>query len=394
MRQISILLITLLTLFNALGCEKSQPKEAKRTHPSLEKKIKNPIDGAYMVLIPKGVFLMGAVEGDKLADSSEKPLREVYLDDYYIYVHEVTREQFHKFVTSTGYVTTAEKQGSSYTWRSNYSDKTKNYPVVFISWYDAQAYCHWAGGHLPTEAEWEKAARGTKLIQFPWGNKMDYSRFNSELSLNKKEVLYKDSDDEDDTPLLNVTKPVGSYPKGSSPYGVMDMMGNVWEWCFDWFGVFHPKFEGYLLYDPRGPMKGDRRILKGGGFCNDPSNYRISARDKDYPNAFSDDYGIRVVVYPQEMGKQIAPPQNPHYYTLILNPKDDSVLFTFWKSDIPKGFHSDIIKDFPQALFVQPLKVRFSFRNFSMRGSGKVFINLSTSFWKLGFIRVPPAHWA
>ncbi len=274
-------------------------KTAKETF-----KITNPVDGADIILIPSGTSYIGtSADRDKLADASETNPRMVWLDDYYIYKNEVTLEQFKKFADKTGYITTAEKKKSPYTWRSLLKTVPFNHPVAFISWFDADAYAQWAGGSLPTEAQWEKAARGNTLNIYPWGNNPDPSRFNNELQKESSESD-RSRQAEDDDYNLNSSKPVGSYPKGISPYGVTDMLGNVWEWCDDWYERKH-LFPGkdMALYHPRGPMKGKFKILKGGGYCDDPKNYRVTCRDRNVPETFADDFGFRVVIYPISLSK-------------------------------------------------------------------------------------------
>jgi len=241
---------------------------------------------------------------DGLADASETGPRLVYLDDYYIYKYEVTIGQFKKFTDKTGYITTAEKKKASHNWKSLLKTIPQTHPVAFISWFDARAYSEWAGGSLPTEAQWEKAARGNTLNIYPWGNNPDITRFHNELQIGGSA---RDNSQyiEDGSYNLNCSKPVGSYPAGVSPYGVMDMLGNFWEWCDDWYERRHIFPEKYMaLYHPRGPVTGKFKVVKGGGCCDDPKNYRITCRDRNIPETFADDFGFRVVIYPGGLGKQ------------------------------------------------------------------------------------------
>jgi len=216
---------------------------------------KNGIDGSVMVLIPAGSFLMGS---NAHADD-EKPVHPITLDSFYIDKYEVTVGQFRKFVEATGYVTEAEKEGkmkggfvpgnlqykSDANWRNPYFDQTDNHPVVYVSWSDAKVYAAWAGKRLPTEAEWEKAARGTTGKEYPWGDDRDASKCNSSESENSG------------------TTPVGSYPRGASPFGVMDMAGNVYEWCRD--GYDKNYYQNSPSHNPIGPSSGSKpRVLRGG----------------------------------------------------------------------------------------------------------------------------------
>jgi len=269
----------------------------------------NTVDDASMILIPAGFSYVGtSIEKDKLADASETNPRKVYLDDFYIYRYEVTLKQFNKFVEKTGYITTAEKKKAPYNWRSLMDKLPDNHPVAFVSWYDADAYARWAGGSLPTEAQWEKAARGIDTRIYPWGDNPDPSRFNNELGSDNPGADRSKHIEEGDYNLQS-SKPVGSYPSGASPYGVMDMMGNVWEWCDDWYERKH-LFPGRdaALYHPRGPSKGKFKMVKGGGYCDDPKNYRTTCRDRNVPDAFADDFGFRVVLYPGRLESSISDP--------------------------------------------------------------------------------------
>lgn len=177
-----------------------------------------------MVYIPAGNFIMGSredVKNDKsfefgfakpwVADAS--PPREVYLEGYYIDKYEVSNADYEKFVTATGHKVPDH-------WKKNKPpENIDNHPVTNISWYDAIEYCKWKGKRLPTEAEWEKAARGADGRLYPWGNEFDFNRTN---------VSQSQSFETD-------TKEVKAYENGKSPYGVYNMTGNVWEWTLDWY---------------------------------------------------------------------------------------------------------------------------------------------------------------
>ena len=190
-----------------------------------------------MIYVPEGEFLIGSDSSDANAEHIEKPQRLIYLNSYWIDQTEVTNTMFEKFVNETGYVTTAEKAGSvSYIWNPNTSkwiesqdlswyhptgpasriqDRMED-PVIHVSWWDAAAYCSWAGRRLPTEVEWEKAAKGPDGLIYPWGNQFP--------SKNLANFNY----------LNNGTIPVTSLPDGKRPYGAYQMAGNVWEWVNDY----------------------------------------------------------------------------------------------------------------------------------------------------------------
>ncbi|MEI6521253.1 MAG: SUMF1/EgtB/PvdO family nonheme iron enzyme [bacterium] len=223
----------------------------------------NPKDGAEMVLVPAGEFLMGSKDDDKEASDSEKPQHKVYLDSYYIYKTEVTVAQFRKFCHATGRKSMPLKP--KWGW-------IDNHPVVNISWYSAKAYADWAGVKLPTEAQWEKAARGTNGRIYPWGNDWDAAKC----------VNFTNS--------KGSTKPVGSISTGASPYGCLDMTGNVWEWCNDWYSGDY--YKNAPEKNPIGPETGESRVLRGRyWYSYDPyydyDYYRAAYRDNNPPDNYS-----------------------------------------------------------------------------------------------------------
>jgi formylglycine-generating enzyme required for sulfatase activity len=263
------------------------------------------------VTIPAGKFWMGSDKAkDKLAYDDEQPRHEVDLPTYRIARYPVTVAQFEQFVKATGYQTTAEKQGSARGWtgakweeikgaywahpRGPTSDvKAKaNHPVTCVSWEDANAFCRWATEvlraagqsieiRLPSEAEWEKAARGSDGRIYPWGNEApDKERCNFNMDVGD-------------------TTAVGSYPRGKSPYGVLDMAGNVWEWTSSLWGqdVNKPDF-GYP-YDPKDgredPAAGGRRVVRGGSFVSDPGRVRAACRFGGGAGLRDFDVGFRVL---------------------------------------------------------------------------------------------------
>jgi len=203
-----------------------------------------------MVLIPAGTFKMG-IEG---ANSNERPVHEVYLDAYYIGIFEVTNAEYAKFVEATG------RYSPSTFFDVNFNGP--NQPVGDVSWEDADEYCKWVGKRLPTEAEWEKAARGTDERMYPWGNaSLDHIRANY-----RRNVKH--------------TTPVGSYPEGVSPYGLYDMCGNVWEWVADYWAKKY--YEYSPRENPKGPESVNAHVIRGGSWANN-TGY-ISATVRPDPN--------------------------------------------------------------------------------------------------------------
>jgi formylglycine-generating enzyme required for sulfatase activity len=205
---------------------------------------------ADMVRVPAGQFIMGSNEGE----SDEQPVHIVYLDGFYIDKTEVSNAQYRKCM-ETGPCDTPED--TIYYDNADYAQ----HPVVFVRWNDANAYCQWAGKRLPTEAEWEKAARGTGRWVYPWGNTFDGTK----LNFADKNTSFDWSDSNWDDGYA-ATAPVGSYPNGASPYEALDMAGNVWEWVADWYD------EGYYSQspgrNPPGPDSGEYRVLRGGSWGN------------------------------------------------------------------------------------------------------------------------------
>ena len=216
-------------------------------------------DGAEMVLVPAGEFLMGSEDYDH-----EKPQHRVYLDGFHIDKYEVTNALYKRFMETTSrssplYWSDAKWNGSSQ-------------PVVGVSWQDADAYCTWAGKRLPTEAEWEKAARGTDGRKYPWGEQWDSTKAHAENKLGK-------------------TTPVGSYAGGLSPYGAYDMAGNVWEWVADWYAADYYKQSPER--NPVGPASGQYRVLRGGSWDDGPGYLRTALRLNGSPGSRGDHIGFR-----------------------------------------------------------------------------------------------------
>lgn len=250
----------------------------------------NPKDGAEMLLVPGGEFLMGSPENEGYTD--EHPMHKVYLDTFYIYKYEVTNRQFEEFVNETGYIA----QGK---WRYNFKPGMENHPVGCVSWNDALSYCNWAEVKLPTEAEWEKAAKGTDTRKYPWGNNWEENRCNwfKGPKLPGMAIINQGRG----------TLPVGSFPLGASPYGALDMAGNVYEWCSDFYNETY--YKNSPSANPKGPTKGDCYVLRGGCCFNDIRVcFRCANRFRVYSYNWAFTIGFRCAYIPEKKFRK--KPQN------------------------------------------------------------------------------------
>jgi formylglycine-generating enzyme required for sulfatase activity len=201
-----------------------------------------------MVRIPAGTFLMGI---NRNQPDDEGPQHQVHLQAYWIDRYEVTNAGYRRCVDAGACPEPADLR---YYKDARYAD----HPVVFVTWYNACAYCRWRGRRLPTEAEWEKAARGDDGRSYPWGNEPIQDRLNAD---NRR----------------GGTAPVGSYPSGASPYGVLDMAGNVWEWIEDWYEAY-----------PGSPFRSDLfghkyKVVRGGSWNHPMGDARTFHRDIAHP---------------------------------------------------------------------------------------------------------------
>ena len=273
--------------------------------------------------LPGGTFLMGTDAKDGYPADGEGPVHEVILAPFAIAPHTVTNKDFGKFIKATGYQTDAEKYGWSFVfagllpnnfpptrsvaqtpwWRqifgadwahpegpqSNLKGRA-DHPVVHVSWNDAMNYCEWAGARLPTEAEWEFAARGgLERNRYPWGNEREP---NGRHNMNVWQGNFPAANTEDDG--FYGTAPVDSFePNG---YGLYNTTGNVWEWCSDWFDKNY--YKNSPKENPEGPRHGSRKVMRGGSFlCHDSYcfRYRVDARSSNEPDASTSNLGFRIV---------------------------------------------------------------------------------------------------
>jgi formylglycine-generating enzyme required for sulfatase activity len=221
-----------------------------------------------MVSIPAGAFIRGTDHGG----FDEQPQRTLALDAFAIDRYEVTNFQYQQFVDATGH----RKSGPPARYAKNMSKMQGiNQPVVYVSWEDAEAYCHWKGKRLPTEAEWEKAMRGTDGRLWPWGNVEQPNGANW--------ARVQDGHD--------VSAPVGTVLTDKSPYGVMDGAGNVMEWVADWYGETY--FKEAPERNPPSPDHGVFRVLRGGGYATTGADIRITSRSKMVSDFRDETIGFR-----------------------------------------------------------------------------------------------------
>ena len=262
------------------------------------------------IFIPEGTFIMGSDQ--TFARPREKPAHPVYLDSFYIHQHHVTNYMFAAFVDATGYVTTAEQKGWSLVFNGSTFDERagaywrapegpgsnltwlENFPVLHVSWYDADAYCTWAGGRMPTEAEWEKAARGEDGSRtFPWpGVELTGDKANFCDAANCPAIWAVAGEDDG----FAKSGPVGFYPNGASPYGVLDMAGNVTDWVSDWYDEYYYYVSPGV--NPTGPETGEYRVHRGASWYSGYTNQRATARNFNLPTHTHDHGGFRCVFMP------------------------------------------------------------------------------------------------
>ncbi len=260
------MIILTILLFFQFNTQASAQLDRLRRSQTLERPL--PAE-TLMVLIPQGPFEMGAAGTQALED--ERPLHRVTLDAFMMDVHEVTTAQYSVFLAATG-------RTAPWLWESVNLHAHGDRPVVGVDWHDADAYCRWMGKRLPTEAEWEKAARGDDGRAYPWGNQLP-TKDSANLALGAR-FSYS-----------QVLMPVQSYESGKSPYGLYQMAGNAGEWVADWYSVNY--YEHSPETNPSGPENGQFKVLRGGSWSDLPKYLLTYGRFKLPPETRNSYTGFR-----------------------------------------------------------------------------------------------------
>lgn len=250
------------------------PKET--TAPSVE--TSKGKDGAPLILIPAGAFLMGSNDGLP----NERPEHTVTLRSYYIDQYEITAGRYQKFIESA-------KRNIPPTWDDEVAQAMGDLPAVGMSWADAAAYCKWAGRRLPTEAEWEKAARGTDGRRYPWGHMqpfVDIANYNRGIWVSEAVTLVPVN-----SGLEGMSVRHGLKGGGKSPYGLFHMAGNAAEWVADWYDREY--YQKTPDANPTGPASGDKRVIRGGSWADLPTALRVTSRYSAEPDYEDRTIGFR-----------------------------------------------------------------------------------------------------
>lgn len=265
--------LLLVFLLSSISCK----KEPRYVGSYKQEIMRNEKDYAEMVLIPAGTFFMGSEDGN----IDEKPVHKIYLDEFHIYTKPVSNRQYLKFITETGHAGPVNIEGKNSQfnlWQErNCPEEILNQPVINVSWYDAVKYAKWAGGDLPTEAEWEKAARGgLEQNTYSWGNDPPSSeKALFEKTWNRNETL----------------KSAGTFPPNG--YGLYDVTGTVWEWCKDFYkpDYYSESPDSF----PCNSEKTENNVLRGGSWQSKVKYLKVSVRNASDPRFGHDNVGFRIV---------------------------------------------------------------------------------------------------
>jgi len=273
-RMLILVLLLGLATYPAMAAapvEKGAKKSARGQKQSQEKPSPAQPPEGSMVLVPAGEFTMGSSTGD----SDEQPAHLTHVDAFLIDIYEVTVRRYAAFLQANGIDQPSD-------WKTVNQPAHQKHPIANVDWADAAAYCKWASKRLPTEAEWEKAARGTDSRLYPWGNDPSTPRY----------ANYMKTESHNHGALA----PVGSLEEGKSPYGVYDMAGNVWEWVSDWYDKDY--YKNSPSQNPTGPASGESKVLRGGSRGSDPQHLRSAVRYFHRPAHRHKDYGFRCAKTP------------------------------------------------------------------------------------------------
>ncbi len=264
--RVWILFVTFLCLIAIIAIRVTTPKDPEGGAVAPEIKASGVPKENPMIPVPAGEFVMGSEEGG----FDEKPPRPVYVDAFEINQYEVTQSEYAEFVRATGH-----RSPLSRYLKNIESFNDQNQPVVYVTWEDAGAFCRWRGGRLPTEAEWEKAAKGADASAWPWGSEPKPTFAN-----------FLGADDQS-----HYTSVVGSFEQDKSPYKVYDMAGNVREWVQDWYDEHY--YRQAPNRNPKGPDQGDMKALRGGSWNDSAVSGRTSSRMKMFPDYRDTTVGFR-----------------------------------------------------------------------------------------------------
>jgi formylglycine-generating enzyme required for sulfatase activity len=254
------------------GCDRSATGNITPICQKIGQVWTSPVDGMLLVCIPAGEFTQGSTANDPLADTNEQPQHLVYIDAFWIDRTEVTNAMFTQCVAAGA---CHKRDISPYLWGVTLpsgtpyygEDRFQDYPAIVLDSNEAQAYCQWAGRRLPSESEWEKAARGMDARAYPWG---------SGLECNQANFLG----------CLSMPAPADSYPQSASPYGALNMAGNLWEWTADWYDPVY--YAQAPSQNPHGPKTGQYHTLRGGGWRSLSYQLRVANRSSGKPEHATD----------------------------------------------------------------------------------------------------------
>lgn len=277
-RQQMILWTVISVIAGIISLEAAEPQHSKVGPSVLSVDASQGLDGAMMVMIPAGPFTMGSNDGPH----NERPAHTVTLDAFYIDRYEVTLSLYQKFLEEGNH-------DAPPTWDAEAATSVGDRPAIGMRWESAVAYCRWAGKRLPTEAEWEKAARGTDGRRYPWGEMqpfVDIANYNRGMWVSEVVTLMAVTGG-----LEGMSVRHGLKEGGKSPFGVSHMAGNAAEWVADWYERdYYHKSPGR---NPSGPMTGEKRVLRGGSWADVPSALRATARFSAEPNFEDRTVGFR-----------------------------------------------------------------------------------------------------